>query len=152
MTGSAVAWSAVDRFSMTSVRRAAEQADLPFAQFVLLSPFPRTVDFDKWAPEEERRGTSVDGIPSTQHWLIPEGRRPRLYAAHSTMSLEEIRVGTQRAGTSSTAGGTSGVDHASLDVRDGERPMVYTCISDLAACCADSRRYEPFLTRSSLTS
>jgi len=46
-----VAWSAVDRFSMTSVRRVAEQADLPSAQFVLLSPFPRTVDFDKWAAE-----------------------------------------------------------------------------------------------------
>jgi len=75
----------------------AEEADLTFAQFVLLTPFPGTVDFDKWAGEEHRRGTEVDGIPITQHWLIPEGRRPRLYAAHPTMSLEEIRVGTQRA-------------------------------------------------------
>ena len=75
----------------------AEQADLTFAQFVLLTPFPGTVDFDKWATEENRRGTTVDGVPITQHWLIPEGRRPRLYAAHPTMSLEEIRVGTQRA-------------------------------------------------------
>jgi hypothetical protein len=39
-----------------------------------------------------------------------------------------------------------------LDVRHGERRMMYTGSSDLAACCADSRRYEPFLTRSSLTS
>src|SRR5438093_2708516 len=75
----------------------AEQADLTFAQFVLLTPFPGTVDFEKWATDEHRRGTAVDGIPITQHWLIPEGRRPRLYAAHPTMSLEEIRVGTQRA-------------------------------------------------------
>jgi hypothetical protein len=75
----------------------AEQADLTFAQFVLLTPFPGTVDFDKWAAEENRRGTTVDGVPITQHWLIPEGRRPRLYAAHPTMTLEEIRVGTQRA-------------------------------------------------------
>ena len=75
----------------------AEQADLTFAQFVLLTPFPGTVDFDKWATEEHRRGTAVDGIPITQHWLIPEARRPRLYAAHPTMSLEEIRIGTQRA-------------------------------------------------------
>ena len=75
----------------------AEQADLTFAQFVLLTPFPGTVDFDKWAAEENRRGTMVDGVPITQHWLIPEERRPRLYAAHPTMSLEEIRVGTQRA-------------------------------------------------------
>src|SRR5205823_971602 len=75
----------------------AERADLTFAQFVLLTPFPGTVDFDKWAAEESRRGTTVDGVPITQHWLIPEGRRPKLYAAHPTMSLEEIRVGTQRA-------------------------------------------------------
>ena len=75
----------------------AERADLTFAQFVLLTPFPGTVDFDKWAAEENRRGTTVDGVPITQHWLIPEARRPRLYAAHPTMSLEEIRVGTQRA-------------------------------------------------------
>src|SRR5579864_7432329 len=75
----------------------AEQADLTFAQFVLLTPFPGTVDFDKWAAEENRRGTTVDGVPITQHWLIPEERRPRLYAAHPTMTLEEIRVGTQHA-------------------------------------------------------
>jgi radical SAM superfamily enzyme YgiQ (UPF0313 family) len=75
----------------------AEQADLTFAQFVLLTPFPGTVDFDKWAADENKRGTTVDGVAITQHWLIPEGRRPRLYAAHPTMSLEQIRVGTQRA-------------------------------------------------------
>jgi len=75
----------------------AEQADLAFAQFVLLTPFPGTVDFDKWAAEENRRGTAIGGVPITQHWLIPEDQRPRLYAAHPTMSLEQIRVGTQRA-------------------------------------------------------
>jgi radical SAM superfamily enzyme YgiQ (UPF0313 family) len=75
----------------------AQQADLTFAQFVLLTPFPGTVDFEKWAAEEHRRGTTVDGVPLTQHWLIPEARRPRLYAAHPTMSLEEIRLGTQHA-------------------------------------------------------
>jgi len=75
----------------------AERADLTFAQFVLLTPFPGTVDFDKWAAEQHRLGTVVDGIPITQHWLIPEDRRPRLYTAHPTMSLEEIRVGTQHA-------------------------------------------------------
>ncbi len=75
----------------------AEQADLTFAQFVLLTPFPGTVDFEKWAAEERNRGTAVDGVPITQHWLIPEGRRPKLYSPHPTMSLEEIRVGTQHA-------------------------------------------------------
>jgi hypothetical protein len=75
----------------------AERADLTFAQFVLLTPFPGTVDFEKWAADENRRQTMVDGLPLTQHWLIPEHRRPRLYSEHPTMSLEEIRLGTQRA-------------------------------------------------------
>jgi len=75
----------------------AERADLTFAQFVLLTPFPGTVDFDKWVTEENHRGTTVDGLPLTRHWLIPEHRRPRLYTEHPTMSLEEIRVRTQGA-------------------------------------------------------
>jgi radical SAM superfamily enzyme YgiQ (UPF0313 family) len=75
----------------------AHRADLTFAQFVLLTPFPGTVDFDKWAADERPRGTLVDGVPLTQHWLIREDRRPRLYTAHPSMSLEEIRVGAQRA-------------------------------------------------------
>lgn len=75
----------------------AQRADLTFAQFVLLTPFPGTLDFDKWVIEERRRATHVDGVPLTQHWLIPEARRPRLYTPHPTMSLEEIRRGTERA-------------------------------------------------------
>jgi radical SAM superfamily enzyme YgiQ (UPF0313 family) len=75
----------------------AERAQLTFAQFVLLTPFPGTLDFEKWVKEEQQRGTQVDGVPLTQHWLIPEERRPRLYTPHPTMSLEEIRVGAQRA-------------------------------------------------------
>ncbi len=75
----------------------AERADLTFAQFVLLTPFPGTVDFEKWAARESLRGTMIEGVPLTQHWLIPEHRRPRLYTAHPTMTLEEIRLGTQRA-------------------------------------------------------
>jgi radical SAM superfamily enzyme YgiQ (UPF0313 family) len=75
----------------------AEQADLTFAQFVLLTPFPGTVDFDKWVADEQKRGTSVNGVPITTHWLIPEASRPKLYSAHPTMSLEEIRVGAQGA-------------------------------------------------------
>ena len=75
----------------------AERADLTFAQFVLLTPFPGTVDFEKWAEKENERGTAIDGIPLTQHWLIPQDRRPKLYSPHPKMSLEEIRQGTQGA-------------------------------------------------------
>src|SRR5919199_330861 len=44
----------------------AERADLTFAQFVLLTPFPGTVDFEKWARDEERRRTLIDGVSLTQ--------------------------------------------------------------------------------------
>jgi radical SAM superfamily enzyme YgiQ (UPF0313 family) len=83
--------------SFDATVRLAERADLTFAQFVLLTPFPGTIDFDRWAVDENRRGTRIDGVPLTQHWLIPEDRRPRLYTQHPTMSLEEIRTGAQRA-------------------------------------------------------
>jgi radical SAM superfamily enzyme YgiQ (UPF0313 family) len=75
----------------------AQQADITFAQFVLLTPFPGTVDFEKWEREEGRDTITVDGVPVTRHWLIPQERRPKLYSAHPTMSFEEIRVGTQHA-------------------------------------------------------
>jgi radical SAM superfamily enzyme YgiQ (UPF0313 family) len=75
----------------------AERSDLSFAQFVLLTPFPGTVDFEKWAAVEQRKGTQVDGVPIGRHWLIPPNRRPKLYAAHPTMSVEQIRAGAQRA-------------------------------------------------------
>jgi len=75
----------------------AEKADLTFAQFVLLTPFPGTLDFEKWAKDVKHSDTKVDGVPITQHWLIPEPRRPKLYTEHPSMALEEIRVGTQGA-------------------------------------------------------
>ncbi len=75
----------------------AEQSDLTFAQFVLLTPFPGTVDFEKWAAIEERKGTHVDGVPIGRHWLIPQSKRPKLYAEHPTMSVEQIRAGAQHA-------------------------------------------------------
>jgi hypothetical protein len=75
----------------------ADRADLTFAQFVLLTPFPGTVDFEKWAASEGRADTLVDGVPITRHWLIPENRRPKLFTSHPTLPLEEIRVRTQGA-------------------------------------------------------
>jgi radical SAM superfamily enzyme YgiQ (UPF0313 family) len=75
----------------------ADRADLTFAQFVLLTPFPGTIDFEKWAAEQERDPVMVDGVPITRHWLIPESRRPKLFTNHPTLTLEEIRVRTQGA-------------------------------------------------------
>jgi tRNA A37 methylthiotransferase MiaB len=75
----------------------ADKADVTFAQFVLLTPFPGTIDFEKWASEPEHQATKVDGVPVTQHWLIPQHKRPKLYSPHPTMEIEEIRVRTQGA-------------------------------------------------------
>lgn len=75
----------------------AAEADLTFAQFVLLTPFPGTIDFEKWAAKPENHETKVDGIPVTKHWLIPQEKRPKLFTPHPTMSTEEIRVRTQQA-------------------------------------------------------
>ncbi|MFN7914298.1 MAG: radical SAM protein [Vicinamibacterales bacterium] len=75
----------------------AAKADLTFAQFVLLTPFPGTIDFEKWAAKPENQETKVDGVPVTTHWLIPQEKRPKLFTPHPTMSIEEIRVRTQQA-------------------------------------------------------
>ena len=87
-----------DRFdTFDATVKLAQKADVTFAQFVLLTPFPGTLDFEKWAAEPEHQNTKIDGIPVTQHWLIPQAKRPKLYSPHPTMSIEEIRVRTQGA-------------------------------------------------------
>jgi radical SAM superfamily enzyme YgiQ (UPF0313 family) len=73
----------------------AERAGLAFAQFVMLTPFPGTVDFAAW---EKRVGVEVQRvgtIPITRHWLIPQADRPKVYTPHPVMSADEIRVRTQ---------------------------------------------------------
>jgi radical SAM superfamily enzyme YgiQ (UPF0313 family) len=72
----------------------ADRADLTFAQFVLLTPFPGTLDFERWE-KAQINPPEVEGVPVTKHWLIPEHRRPKIFAEHPTMSAEEIRVRTQ---------------------------------------------------------
>jgi hypothetical protein len=73
----------------------AQRAQVTFAQFVLLTPFPGTLDFEKWAAQPEQRNVTVDGVPITQHWLITHHRRPKLFAPHPTMPVEEIRSRAQ---------------------------------------------------------
>jgi tRNA A37 methylthiotransferase MiaB len=73
----------------------AHRSGVSFAQFVMLTPFPGTIDFAKW--EEKAAGTlSSNGIPLTRYWLLPPSQRPKVYAPHPTMSADEIRRGTQR--------------------------------------------------------
>ena len=73
----------------------AERADITFAQFVMLTPFPGTVDFEKWEKSQENASTVVDGIPLTRHWLIPRSKRPKYYMPHPTMAHDEVQKRTQ---------------------------------------------------------
>ena len=73
----------------------AHKADVTLAQFVMLTPFPGTLDFAKWEESVADDVQKVDGIPVTRHWLIPKHRRPKVYTPHPLMSPEEIRQRTQ---------------------------------------------------------
>jgi len=74
----------------------AQRAGLTFAQFVMLTPFPGTVDFEKWEKAQGENGPTVDGIPLTRYWLIPAHKRPKMFMPHPTMNSEEMRARTQR--------------------------------------------------------
>jgi radical SAM superfamily enzyme YgiQ (UPF0313 family) len=74
----------------------AQQSGITFAQFVTLTPFPGTVDFEKWEQQEGASAPSIDGVPLSRYWLVPPSRRPKIFAPHPSMSAEEIRQGTQR--------------------------------------------------------
>jgi radical SAM superfamily enzyme YgiQ (UPF0313 family) len=73
----------------------ARQADLTFAQFVMLTPFPGTIDFDKWERKMDEDPVEVEGVPLTRYWLIPASVRPKMFSPHETMSTDEIRMRTQ---------------------------------------------------------
>ena len=74
---------------------AAISANVTFAQFVTLSPYPGTVDFIRWEKGLGENPPMIAGIPLTRRWLIPQALRPKLYWDHPVMSAEEIRSRTQ---------------------------------------------------------
>src|SRR5436190_6792189 len=73
----------------------AQRADLTLAQFVILSPFPGTVDFNRWEKTPEAMLTQIGGIPLARRWLIPQATRPKVAFKHPSMSPDEIRERTQ---------------------------------------------------------
>jgi len=73
----------------------AEQAELTFAQFVMLTPFPGTLDFAAWEKSLGQEPPEIGGVPITRHWLIPQSRRPKVYMEHPVMEPDEIRQRTQ---------------------------------------------------------
>ena len=73
----------------------ADRAELTFAQFVMLTPFPGTLDFAAWEKSLGETPAAIDGIPVSRHWLIPQAQRPKVYIEHPAMSADEIRRRTQ---------------------------------------------------------
>ncbi|HUY95922.1 MAG TPA: radical SAM protein, partial [Terracidiphilus sp.] len=74
----------------------AVRAGVTFAQFVMMTPFPGTVDFIRWEKEQSVSPTMVGDVPVTRYWLIPSEVRPKMFTPHPTMSSDEIRERTQR--------------------------------------------------------
>lgn len=83
----------LDTFDATA--EVADLAHITFAQFVMLTPFPGTVDYERWVASFDGHPPEIDGIPITTHWLIPSDRRPKFYMPHPSMTPEEIRSNTQ---------------------------------------------------------
>ena len=73
----------------------AQRAGVTFAQFVMLTPFPGTLDFVAWEKSLGEDPPRVDGVPISRHWLIPQSKRPKVYMDHPVMAPDEIRARTQ---------------------------------------------------------
>jgi radical SAM superfamily enzyme YgiQ (UPF0313 family) len=82
--------------TFTATAELAKQAEIAFAQFVMLTPFPGTVDFERWEKDLGDGAERIDGVPVNRYWLIPSHQRPKLYAPHPTMTPEQIRGLTQK--------------------------------------------------------
>jgi hypothetical protein len=72
------------------------KAGVTFAQFVMMTPFPGTVDFGRWEKEQAANPTLVGDVPITRYWMIPTEVRPKMFTPHPTMSSDEIRDRTQK--------------------------------------------------------
>jgi radical SAM superfamily enzyme YgiQ (UPF0313 family) len=75
----------------------AMKADVTFAQFVMMTPFPGTVDFGRWEKTQSEKKVieGVDGVPLTRYWLIPTATRPKMFTPHPTMAADDISRRTQ---------------------------------------------------------
>ncbi len=74
----------------------AQRSGIAFAQFVMLTPFCGTVDFERWEKSLGDHPPEIEGISITRYWLIPPDKRPKMFMPHPTMNSEEMRATTQR--------------------------------------------------------
>lgn len=72
------------------------RSGLTFAQFVMLTPFCGTVDFERWENSLGVDPPKIDNIPITRYWLIPPERRPKMFMPHPTMTSDQLRAQTQQ--------------------------------------------------------
>jgi radical SAM superfamily enzyme YgiQ (UPF0313 family) len=72
------------------------KAGVTFAQFVMMTPFPGTIDFTRWEKEQAKAPQMIGDIPITRYWLIPTAIRPKMFTPHPTMSSSEISQRTQK--------------------------------------------------------
>jgi len=72
------------------------KARVAFAQFVMMTPFPGTVDFGRWEKEQAANPMVVNGTPITRYWLIPTAIRPKMFTPHPSMTSDEISARTQK--------------------------------------------------------
>ncbi len=84
------------------------KAGVTFAQFVMMTPFPGTVDFARWEKEQAANPTLVEGTPITRYWLIPTAIRPKMFTPHPSMSSDEISDRTQKVWDRFYSSATSG--------------------------------------------
>ena len=82
--------------TFTATVEMALKSGVTFAQFVMMTPFPGTVDFGRWEKEQAKNPTMVGGVPITRYWLIPPEIRPKMFTPHPSMSSDEIRERTQK--------------------------------------------------------
>jgi radical SAM superfamily enzyme YgiQ (UPF0313 family) len=82
-----------DTFQAT--QELAQRSGIAFAQFVMLTPFCGTVDFERWEKSLGEHPPEIDGIPITRYWLIPAEKRPKMFMPHPIMSSDEMRARTQ---------------------------------------------------------
>ncbi len=82
----------------------AQKANVTLAQFVMLTPFPGTLDFEKWEESAGADVQKVDGVPVTRHWLIPKAPAPEgVHAAPADVAQTRSASARRWCGTRSTA-------------------------------------------------
>ena len=94
--GSFIFGLATDRpETFDATQELAQRSGIAFAQFVMLTPFCGTVDFERWEKSLGDHPPEIDGVPISRYWLIPPEKRPKMFMPHPTMGSDEMRARTQ---------------------------------------------------------